>query len=194
MGIVELLLLAVGLSMDAFAVSVYKGLFLKKVGLKECAICALWFGVFQGAMPFVGYILGVGFEKYIRVIAPWLAFILLCLIGANMIKESLSKDDGNASSSLTIKAMFPLAVATSIDALAVGITFACVPVTIINITPFLNTVLAVFVIGITTFIISSIGVKIGNVFGTRYKSKAEFIGGLILILIGSKILLNYFVF
>lgn len=193
MGIVELLLLAVGLSMDAFAVSVCKGLAMKKITLKSALICGVWFGGFQAMMPMIGYLLGAQFAGYVSAITPWIAFVLLSLIGGNMIRESLSKKEEEADSSLGIKTMFLLAVATSIDALAIGVTFACVPVCIISdIGILLNTVIAVIIIGITTFVLSCIGVKIGNVFGTKYKNKAEFVGGIILIGLGIKILLDYF--
>ena len=192
MGIVELLLLALGLSMDAFAVSVCKGLATKRLKLKHAIICGVWFGGFQGLMPFIGYVLGTSFASYITNIAPWIAFILLSLIGANMIKESLGKDDEETSEAFDLKTMFLMAVATSIDALAVGITFACVPVKLIAASALINTLIAVVIIGIVTFILSCIGVKIGNVFGSKYKSKAEFAGGTILILLGLKILLEHF--
>lgn len=192
MGIIELLLLAVGLSMDAFAVSVCKGLAIKKINLKNCAICGVWFGGFQALMPLVGYILGARFEQYVDAVAPWIAFVLLALIGGNMIREALSKEEEETSAGLDVRTMFLMAVATSIDALAVGITFACVPVKIIAASALVNTLIAVSIIGITTFILSCVGVKVGNVFGTRYKSKAEFAGGAILILIGIKILLEHF--
>ena len=192
MGIVELLLLALGLSMDAFAVSVCKGLATKRLKLKHAIICGVWFGGFQGLMPFIGYVLGTSFASYITNIAPWIAFILLSLIGANMINESLGKDDEETSEAFDLKTMFLMAVATSIDALAVGITFACVPVKLIAASALINTLIAVVIIGIVTFILSCIGVKIGNVFGSKYKSKAEFAGGAILILLGLKILLEHF--
>lgn len=192
MGIIELLLLAIGLSMDAFAVSVCKGLAMKKISFKSCAVCGVWFGGFQGLMPFIGYVLGARFEKYVDAVAPWIAFILLILIGGNMVREALSKEEEETSAGLDVKTMFLMAVATSIDALAVGITFACVPVKIMAAGAFMNTVAAVILIGITTFAISCAGVKIGNVFGTKYKSKAEFAGGMILILIGIKILAEHF--
>lgn len=188
MGIIELFLLAIGLSMDAFAVSVCKGLAMKKISFKSCAVCGVWFGGFQALMPFIGYILGARFEKYIDAIAPWIAFVLLVLIGGNMIREALSKDEEETSAGLDVKTMFFMAVATSIDALAVGITFACVPLSIVAASALVNTLLGVIIIGITTFLLSCVGVKVGNVFGTRYKSKAELAGGLILILIGLKIL------
>lgn len=193
MGIVELLLLAVGLSMDAFAVSVCKGLAMRKITLKSAMICGVWFGGFQGMMPMIGYLLGAQFAGYVSTITPWIAFILLSLIGGNMVRESLSKKEEKPDASLNMKNMFLLAVATSIDALAIGVTFACVPVRIItDIGVLYNTVFAVIIIGITTFLLSCIGVKIGNVFGTKYKNKAEFAGGIILIGLGIKILLDYF--
>ena len=192
MGIVELFLLALGLSMDAFAVSICKGLATKRLKLKHAVICGVWFGGFQGFMPLIGYVLGTSFASYITNIAPWIAFVLLSLIGANMIKESLGEDDEEASESFDFKTMFLMAVATSIDALVVGITFACVPVKIIAASGLINTLIAVLIIGIVTFILSGIGVKIGNVFGSKYKSKAEFVGGAILILLGFKILLEHF--
>ena len=191
MGFLELFLLAIGLSMDAFAVSVCKGLAMKKVTFRNAAICGVWFGGFQALMPFIGYLLGSGFEKYINAVAPWIAFVLLALIGGNMIWEALSKDDEDTSAALDVKTMFLMAVATSIDALAVGITFACVPVEIIAASPLVNTIVAVCLIGATTFVLSCAGVKAGSVFGSRYKSKAEFVGGTILILIGVKILLEH---
>ena len=193
MGFLELFLLAIGLSMDAFAVSVCKGLAMQKVTFRNAAICGVWFGGFQALMPFIGYLLGSGFEKYINAVAPWIAFVLLALIGGNMIREALSKDDEeeDTSAALDVKTMFLMAVATSIDALAVGITFACVPVEIIAASPLVNTIVAVCLIGTTTFVLSCAGVKAGSVFGSRYKSKAEFVGGAILILIGVKILLEH---
>ena len=191
MGFLELFLLAIGLSMDAFAVSVCKGLAMQKVTFRNAAICGVWFGGFQALMPFIGYLLGSGFEKYINAVAPWIAFVLLALIGGNMIREALSKDDEDTSAALDGKTMFLMAVATSIDALAVGITFACVPVEIIAASPLVNTIVAVCLIGATTFVLSCAGVKAGSVFGSRYKSKAEFVGGAILILIGVKILLEH---
>ena len=192
MGLIELLLLAVGLSMDAFAVSICKGLAMKKISFKSCAICGVWFGGFQALMPMLGYLLGSRFEKYIEAIAPWVAFILLALIGGNMIREACSKKEEVESAGLDVKTMFLMAVATSIDALAVGITFSLVPVSLIAASAMINTIIAVLIIGVTTFIIACAGVKIGNVFGTRYKSRAEFAGGLILVLLGLKILLAHF--
>ena len=193
MGILELLLLAVGLSMDAFAVSVCKGLAMKQVRLRDAAICGGWFGSFQALMPMIGYLLGARFEQYVNRFSSWIAFILLAAIGANMIREALStEEEEHASAGLDVKTMFLMAVATSIDALAVGITFACIPVQLMAAASQLaNTVLAVCIIGVTTCIISCAGVKVGNLFGTRYKAKAEIAGGIILILIGLKILLEH---
>ena len=179
--------------MDAFAVSICKGLSLRKVSLKECGKVGLYFGGFQGAMPLIGFILGVQFKDYITSIDHWIAFILLSLIGINMIRESMEKDDDiidlaetavgeEETNQLGFKNMIMLAIATSIDALAVGVTFAFLQVDIVP---------AVSFIGIVTFVLSAIGVKIGNVFGTKYKSKAEFAGGAILILMGLKILFEH---
>jgi putative Mn2+ efflux pump MntP len=192
MGIAELLLLAVGLSMDAFAVSVCKGLAMRKADFRSCAVCGVWFGGFQALMPMIGFLLGTRFEKYIDAIAPWVAFVLLALIGGNMLRESLSGTKEAAEAGLDVKTMFIMAIATSIDALAVGITFAMVPLALPAGSETANALMASLLIGITTFVFSCAGVKIGNVFGTKYKSKAEFVGGLILILIGLKILLEHF--
>ena len=182
MGLIELFLIAVGLSMDAFAVSVCKGLAMPKCTFKKAAIVGLWFGGFQALMPAIGYILGAQFQETIASIDHWIAFVLLALIGGNMIHEALDNDEEEADASLDVKTMFLLAVATSIDALAIGITFAFLKVNIIP---------AVCFIGSVTFIISFAGVKIGNVFGVRYKNKAEIVGGVILILLGLKILLEH---
>lgn len=182
MGLIELFLIAVGLSMDAFAVSVCKGLAMPKCTFKKAAIVGLWFGGFQALMPAIGYVLGAQFQEAIASIDHWIAFVLLALIGGNMIHEALDNDEEEADASLDVKTMFFLAVATSIDALAIGITFAFLKVSIIP---------AVCFIGIVTFIISFAGVKIGNVFGARYKNKAEIVGGVILILLGLKILLEH---
>ena len=182
MDLIELFLIAVGLSMDAFAVSVCKGLAMQKFTFKKAAIVGLWFGGFQALMPAIGYILGAQFQEAIASIDHWIAFVLLALIGGNMIHEALDNDEEEADASLDVKTMFLLAVATSIDALAIGITFAFLKVNIIP---------AVCFIGIVTFIISFAGVKIGNVFGARYKNKAEIVGGVILILLGLKILLEH---
>ena len=183
MSIVELLLIAVGLSMDAFAVSVCKGLATKKVTIKHYLCAGAWFGGFQALMPTIGYFLGSTFAQYIEQLDHWVAFILLAVIGANMIKESFGVEE-EANDSFAVKTMFLMAVATSIDALAVGITFAFMIKDIIYM------IFAVSAIGVTTFLLSMAGIKIGNIFGTRYKSKAELAGGIILILIGLKILLE----
>lgn len=190
MGLIELLLLAVGLAMDAFAVSICKGLAAGKATKKEFLLCGIWFGSFQGIMPFIGYLVGSRFEKLITMVAPWVAFGLLSLIGGNMIKESLSPDE-ETSPGFDFKTMFMMAVATSIDALAIGITFVAVPVEVFNTSRFLNVLFAVVVIGVITFITSMIGVKIGSVFGDRYKSGAEIMGGTILLFIGFRTLITY---
>lgn len=190
MGIAELLLLAVGLSMDAFAVSVCKGLAMGDVKLKHALICGAWFGGFQALMPMTGYLLGSAFESFISAVSGWVAFVLLVLIGGNMLREALSKDEEKETNKMDFKTMLLLAIATSIDALAVGITFACVPVQLFDGSQLLNTVCSVLIIGATTFLISCAGVKVGGVFGTKYKTKAEITGGVILILIGVKILLE----
>lgn len=186
MNLIELFILAVGLSMDAFAVAVCKGLAMKKTTLKKAGIVGLYFGAFQAFMPLVGYMLGVGFRDKITAIDHWITFILLLLIGANMIKEGMGGDCDccceTKDESLDFKSMIVLAIATSIDALAVGVTFAFLKVDIIP---------AVSFIGIVTLLISMSGVKIGSVFGSKYKSKAELAGGAILILIGIKILLEH---
>lgn len=182
MSLLSLFIIAVGLSMDAFAVSICKGLAMKKLSIKNACIVGLWFGGFQALMPAIGYLLGSQFEKYITAIDHWIAFVLLGIIGASMIKESLEKDEEEANDSLDVKTMFLLAIATSIDALAVGVTFAFLQVNILS---------AVLFIGCTTFVLSAVGVKVGNVFGTKYKSKAELAGGVILILMGLKILLEH---
>lgn len=185
MGIIELFLLAVGLSMDAFAVSVCKGLAMKKYTIKKAMTCGIWFGGFQALMPAIGYLLGSRFEQYITAVDHWIAFALLGFIGVSMVMEACcsKKEEEQLDESLDIKTMFLLAVATSIDALAVGITFAFLPDT--------NVPVAVFFIGAITFLLSTLGVKIGNVFGERYKKKAEITGGVILILLGVKILLEH---
>lgn len=185
MTLFELFLIAVGLSMDAFAVSICKGLSMQMLNKKHALIIGLYFGGFQALMPFIGYSLGVHFQNAIIAYDHWIAFILLCLIGINMMKESRSDDEESVDPSVDFKEMIVLAVATSIDALAVGVTFAFLQV---NIAP------AVSFIGIITFTLSVIGVKVGNVFGIKYKAKAEFSGGLILVLIGAKILIEHLFF
>ncbi|MBQ8728164.1 MAG: manganese efflux pump [Oscillospiraceae bacterium] len=179
----ELLLIAIGLSMDAFAVAVCKGLSVGKTKVKHYIITGLWFGGFQALMPFLGYLLGTTFEKYIVTFDHWIAFILLSVIGINMIKEGFSKEENETDASFSFKNMLLLAIATSIDALAVGVTFALLPD--------VNIFHAVSLIGMTTFILSAIGIKIGSVFGMKYKSAAEITGGIILILMGTKILLEH---
>ena len=182
MGMLELFLIAVGLSMDAFAVSVCKGLSVQKLEPKHVIMAGLWFGGFQALMPAIGYLLGHQFEHLIVSIDHWIAFALLLFIGGNMIKEALGDDDEELDDDFSVKAMFLLAVATSIDALAMGVTFAFLRV---------NILAAVLFIGCITFLCSAAGVKIGNVFGMRFKSKAELAGGAILILMGCKILLEH---
>lgn len=185
MGLLELFLIAVGLSMDAFAVAVCKGLCMRKMRYGQAAVIALFFGGFQGLMPFIGWILGKQFEAYITSIDHWIAFVLLGIIGANMIREALGKEEENdcaVDDRLDLKELLLMAIATSIDALAVGITFAFLQV---SIGP------AVSFIGVTTFVLAFAGVCIGKVFGAKYKSKAELLGGIILILIGLKILLEH---
>ncbi len=181
MGVVELLSIGVGLAMDAFAVAVGKGLSMKRLSLKNAGLVGFYFGFFQALMPVIGYFLGIGFKDYITSIDHWVAFILLGLIGANMIKEAFG-DEEDVNDDLSFKTMLILAIATSIDALAVGITFAFLQV---------NILYAALIIGVTTFVISVIGVKIGHVFGLKYKSKAEIAGGIILIAMGCKILLEH---
>ena len=182
MGLAELVLLAIGLSMDAFAVSICKGLGMKKINLKVAVVLGLFFGGFQALMPTLGFLLGYRFESFITSIDHWIAFILLALIGGNMIREALGKDEEHENDDFSFKAMLPLAVATSIDALAVGISFAFLGVDIVQ---------AALLIGATTFVLSGVGIYVGNVFGAKYKSKAELLGGAVLILIGLKILLEH---
>ncbi len=185
--VIELFLLGVGLSMDAFAVSVCKGLGMRKLNKKQALIIGLYFGGFQALMPFVGWLLGSQFQKYITSIDHWIAFILLGFIGGKMMIEAVREWNEEEvvdvmDAPIDHKNMLVLAVATSIDALAVGITFAFLGTPIVE---------AITIIGITTMVISIAGVVIGNFFGSRYKSKAEFIGGLILVLLGLKILLEH---
>lgn len=184
MGIVELLFLAVGLAMDAFAVSVCKGLSAKEYRLRHSLTAGAYFGGFQALMPLLGWLLGSQFESVIKSVDHWIAFGLLGLIGANMVREAFGKAE-EVNASFSPKAMLPLAVATSIDALAVGVTFAFLDV---------NIWLAVTLIGGVAFAISAAGVKVGNVFGARFQSKAELAGGIILILLGVKILIEHLFF
>lgn len=182
MSLFTLFILAAGLSMDAFAVSVCKGLALKTVKTRQAVIVGLWFGGFQAGMPFLGYLLGEQFKNSLAAIDHWIAFALLVFIGANMIKEAFFGEEGEADASLGFKTMLLLAVATSIDALAAGVTFAFLEV---------NIIAAVSFIGMITFLLSMAGVWVGSIFGTKYQSKAELAGGLVLILLGTKILLEY---
>jgi putative Mn2+ efflux pump MntP len=183
MTFIELLLIAVGLSMDAFSVSICKGLTTKKFSWRMALICGLWFGFFQALMPTVGYFLGAQFQEMIEAYDHWIAFGLLALIGANMIREALSKkEEESTNGALDFKTMLLLAIATSIDALAVGVSFACIQVKLWS---------SVLIIGLTTFVFSFLGVKIGNVFGSKHKKSAGIIGGIILIIIGLKILLEH---
>ena len=183
MSLWELFIIAVGLSMDACAVSICKGLSVQKVTFNHAATCGGYFGAFQALMPVIGFVLGVQFRDLITGIDHWIALILLGLIGANMIREALSKDEEEVDCSFCFRAMLPLAVATSIDALAVGVTFAAMDIGS-------KIVFAVIFIGVVTFLLSAIGVKIGNLFGMKFKSKAELFGGVILILMGVKIFLE----
>ena len=183
MGLLELFILAVGLSMDAFAVAICKGLATEKVKPRHMVITGLWFGGFQALMPLIGYFLGATFEKYVTKVDHWIAFVLLGAIGANMIKEAFSKEEECENCDFGFKSMLVMAIATSIDALAVGITLALLPD--------INIIAAVSFIGVITFTLSAIGVKLGNIFGAKYKSKAEFTGGAILIILGTKILLEH---
>ena len=183
MGFFELVLLAFGLSMDACAVSICKGLSMKKADIKAMSICGLWFGGFQALMPLFGFLLGSLFAEAIEAIDHWVAFILLGIIGINMLKEAFSKEEEEHDADLSPKAMFVMAVATSIDALAVGISLAMAGD--------VNIVLAVTLVGVITFAMSAIGVKVGNIFGSRFEKKAQLAGGEILILLGTKILLEH---
>ena len=183
MNIFELFLIAVGLSMDAFAVSVCKGLSVGRATKKQMALTGAWFGGFQGLMPLLGYLIGKSFESLITKFDHWIAFALLALIGLNMIKESFSNEENCADCSFAAKIMLVMAIATSIDALAVGITFALLP----NV----NIWAAVAFIGAITFILSALGVKFGSFFGAKYKKGAEILGGSVLVLMGIKILLEH---
>ena len=182
MSIFELFLVAVGLSMDAFAVAVCKGLAAGKVKFRQMLIPGVWFGAFQALMPLSGYFLGARFEKYIVSVDHWIAFVLLAGIGANMLREALKNESGGEDAAMTVKVMLPLALATSIDALVVGITFAFLQVRILP---------AVCFIGVITFLLSMAGVKIGSLFGERWRRGAEIAGGVILILLGLKVLLQH---
>ena len=188
MGIFELFLIGVSLSMDAFAVAICHGLSMPKLNLRHGVVIALFFGGFQALMPFLGWILGSQFARYIESVDHWVAFALLALIGGNMVREALSNEEEEEETAcatadrLDLKRLFMMAIATSIDALAVGVTFAFFRVPILP---------AITIIGITTFCISLGGVLVGNYFGTRYKKRAEITGGVVLILLGAKILLEH---
>ncbi len=182
MTFLELLLIAIGLSMDAFSVSICKGLTTKRFSWRMALVCGLWFGLFQALMPIIGYFMGAQFQEMIEAYDHWIAFGLLFLIGANMIREAIWGKEEQQDGSLGFKTMLLLAIATSIDALAVGVSFACIQVELWS---------SVLIIGITTFLFSVLGVKIGNVFGSKYEKSASIIGGIILILIGLKILLEH---
>ena len=187
MTLFELFVIAVGLSMDAFAVAICKGLSVKTLKFRHMLIVGLYFGAFQGLMPLAGYFLGRQFQDYIIAFDHWIAFVLLCIIGGNMIREAIKGDECECECecdcSFGVKAMLPMAIATSIDALATGVMFGLMPD--------VNISFAVLFIGVITFVLSAIGVKIGNVFGAKFKSKAELAGGIILILMGIKILLEH---
>ena len=188
MGWFEIALTAVALSMDAFAVAVCKGLAMKKITFVKALIVGLWFGIFQGLMPLIGYFLGSAFEQFVKPAAPFIAFILLGFIGVNMIREACSHECeccGEEDDSLSFGKMLTMAIATSIDALAVGITFA-----LEGFTQGANVYVAVLMIGAVTCVLSMGGVKIGNIFGSKYEKKAEFVGGVVLIGIGLKILVE----
>ena len=192
MGFGELMLLAVGVSMDAFAVSICKGLAMKKATLKEGLTCGLWFGGFQALMPLIGFFLGTLFAEAIEAVDHWVAFILLGIIGINMLKEAFEKGEceccADANADLSVKTMFVMAVATSIDALAVGISLAMAGLPIFGMDGIFS---AVIQIGLCTCAFSTAGVKIGNIFGGRFEKKAQIAGGVILILLGAKILLEH---
>lgn len=193
MSLITVLILAIGLSMDAFAVSIAKGLALKKIGFKECLCAGLWFGVFQGLMPAIGYILGSMFAGYIEAFSAWIGFILLALIGSNMIREALKGGEENVNGSMKPSVMFVMAIATSIDALAIGLTFSMMPVTIVaDWSRFANTMLACLLICLTTGILSMIGVKLGSIVGSKFGDKAQIAGGIILILIGLRLILGHY--
>ena len=179
--LVNSILLGIGLAMDAFAVSICKGLSMKKIDYKKCTIVGIYFGLFQALMPLLGFYLGSTFKDLITSFDHWIAFGLLVLIGANMIRESFGKDE-SSNDRVDFKTMLPLAIATSIDALAIGVTFSFLEVNIFR---------SIIIIGITTFVFSFVGVIIGNLFGSKYKKRAEIFGGIILILLGIKILLEH---
>lgn len=182
MSVWELIVIAVGLSMDAFAVAICKGLAMKKATIKNALIVGLWFGIFQALMPLIGYFVGSLFAENIKAFDHWIALVLLTIIGVEMISNALSKEEKEENPSLSVKTMFVMAIATSVDALAVGVGFAFFEI---------NIYLAILIIGVITFALSMLGVKIGGHFGIKYKKKAELAGGIILILIGIKIVLEH---
>lgn len=184
MRIAELFFIGVGLAMDAFAVSVSKGLSVRRYEIGQSICCGLWFGGFQILMPLAGYLLGIGFAEYMHAFSHWIAFVLLALIGGNMIREAASgSPEEGVNASFAPRVMLPLAVATAIDALAVGVTFAALETDILP---------ALLIIGGVTFVISAAGVRIGSLFGERYAEKAGIFGGVILILIGVKVVLEHY--
>ena len=183
MNIIDILFIGLGLSMDAFAVSVCKGLAMKKMDVKKALVCSLYFGVFQALMPLIGFLLGSGFKNVVSSIDHWIAFVLLGIIGINMIKEAKFCEVVNDA--MDVKTMLTLAVATSIDALAIGVTFAFLKVSIIP---------AITIIGVTTFVCCFVGVKLGSIFGEKLKTKAEIVGGTVLIFMGTKILIEHLFF
>ena len=182
MGYLELLIIGIGLSMDAFAVAVAKGLSVQRVTARHSLCVGSWFGGLQALMPLIGFYFGVTFSSFVSSVDHWIAFFLLGLIGMNMIRESFSREKVKPDPDFSARTMLMMAVATSIDALAVGVSFAVLSVEIWS---------AVAIIGATTFLLSISGLKIGNIFGSRYKSKAEFLGGAVLLLLGIKILVEH---
>jgi len=183
MGIIEIILVAIGLAMDAFAVAICKGLAIRKINIQKILKIGIWFGIFQALMPILGFYLGNTFARFMKAASHWIAFILLTWIGGNMIKEARQKEKETVNEETSFKAMLPFAIATSIDALTVGVTFSFLQV---------NIIVAALWIGIITFILSILGVKIGNRFGNQYEKKAQIVGGIILIALGSKSLLEQF--
>lgn len=193
MTLTTIIFLGIGLAMDAFAVSICKGLALRKTTAAEMGKAALWFGIFQGLMPAIGYVFGSLFAGYIESFSSWIGFLLLALIGGNMIREGINTDEEHVDAGMGAGQMLLLAVATSIDALAVGLTFSVVPVSIIShISRFWNTMLACVIICVETGIISAAGIRIGGIFGAKFKNKAEIAGGMILVLIGLRIILSHY--
>ena len=189
MSIFEIILMALALAMDAFAVAICKGLATEKVQIKHMLVVGAWFGIFQAIMPFIGCTVGAAFLSYIEAVDHWIAFVLLGFIGGNMIKESLSKDEceecDKTDASLAPRVMLTMAIATSIDALAAGVGMS------VDLDGFGQIIIAVLAIGVITFALSAVGVKIGNVFGAKYKFVAELSGGIVLVLMGLKILLEH---